>query len=161
LTYSTNATSINALVGELTLEANTKSKSELDQGQTDNNGDIRISIHKVDVSSADEISRMFTEIQEEHRQLPDILISNAGYGKRIPQIWDIPLEEFDYMLNINLRASFILVKGAVEHMKAQRWGRIVFMSSIAAYGGGINGCRMLWFSLFFFFFFCRSFGDIN
>ena len=86
---------------------------------------------------------MFTEIQEKHGQLPDILISNAGYGKRIPQIWDIPLEEFDYMLNINLRASFILVKGVIEHMKAQRWGRIVFMSSIAAYGGGINGCRML------------------
>lgn len=47
------------------------------------------------------------------------------------------------MITTNLRASFILVKGVVEHMKAQRWGRIVFMSSIAAYGGGINGCRKL------------------
>lgn len=27
-------------------------------------------------------------------------------------------------------------------MKAQRWGRIVFMSSIAAYGSGTNGARM-------------------
>lgn len=26
-------------------------------------------------------------------------------------------------------------------MKRERWGRIVFMSSIAAYEGGINGCR--------------------
>lgn len=26
-------------------------------------------------------------------------------------------------------------------MKVQKWGRIIFMSSIAAYGGGINGCR--------------------
>jgi 3-oxoacyl-[acyl-carrier protein] reductase len=26
-------------------------------------------------------------------------------------------------------------------MKAQKWGRIVFISSIAAYGGGLNGCR--------------------
>lgn len=45
-------------------------------------------------------------------------------------------------MNINLRASFILVKGVVEGMKAQKWGRIIFVSSIAAYGGGINGCRM-------------------
>jgi 3-oxoacyl-[acyl-carrier protein] reductase len=45
------------------------------------------------------------------------------------------------MFNINLRASFVLVKGVVEGMKAQKWGRIIFMSSIAAYGGGINGCR--------------------
>ncbi|KAE8154152.1 hypothetical protein BDV25DRAFT_136078 [Aspergillus avenaceus] len=127
LTYSTNPTSINNLVSDL------KSK----------HGDkhLRISTHKVDVGSPDQIEHMFEEIEAEHAQRPDILISNAGYGKRITNIWDIPLEEFDYMLNINLRASFILVKGVVEHMKTQRWGRIVFMSSIAAYGGGINGCH--------------------
>jgi 3-oxoacyl-[acyl-carrier protein] reductase len=77
----------------------------------------------------------------EHGQRPDILISNARYGKRIPEVSDFSLEEFDYTMNINLRATFILVKGVVEHMKAQRWGRIIFMSSIAAQGGGINGCR--------------------
>ncbi|CAG8235774.1 unnamed protein product [Penicillium salamii] len=43
-------------------------------------------------------------------------------------------------MNINLCASFILVKGVVKHMKNQKWGRIIFMSSIAAQGGGINGC---------------------
>jgi NAD(P)-dependent dehydrogenase (short-subunit alcohol dehydrogenase family) len=55
---------------------------------------------------------------------------------------DISLEEFDYTLNVNLRASFLLVKGVVEDMKAQNFGRIIFLSSIAAYGGGINGCRV-------------------
>jgi 3-oxoacyl-[acyl-carrier protein] reductase len=40
-----------------------------------------------------------------------------------------------------LRASFVLVKGVIKGMKAQKWGRIIFMSSIAANGGGINGCR--------------------
>ena len=54
---------------------------------------------------------------------------------------DIPLEEFQYTLNVNLTASFLLVKGVVEGMKEQKWGRIIFMSSIAASGGGINGCR--------------------
>lgn len=103
---------------------------------------LRITTHQVDVSDADQLTALFPAIQAVHLQLPDILISNAGYGKRIPQIWDISLEEFEYTLNVNLRASFVLVKGVVEHMKAQRWGRIVFMSSIAASGGGINGCRM-------------------
>lgn len=102
---------------------------------------LRISIHQVDVGKADQIEAMFQQIDAQHNQRPDILISNAGYGKRFPNVWDITLEEFDYTLNVNLRASFILVKGVVEHMKSQRWGRIVFMSSIAAYGGGINGCR--------------------
>lgn len=102
---------------------------------------LRISIHKVDVSSADQIEAMFQQIDAEHGQRPDILVSNAGYGKRVPNVWDITLEEFDYTMSVNVRASFILVKGVVEHMKSQRWGRIIFMSSIAAYGGGINGCR--------------------
>lgn len=104
-------------------------------------GNIKISIHQVDVGRAEDIDRMFTEIDKQHGHRPDILISNAGYGKRISQIWDISLEEFDYTINVNLRASFILVKGCVEYMRKQRWGRIVFMSSIAAQGGGINGCR--------------------
>lgn len=102
---------------------------------------VRISKHQVDVSSAEQIETMFQQIDHEHNQRPDILISNAGHGKRVPNVWDISLEEFDYTLNVNLRASFILVKGVVEHMKSQRWGRIIFMSSIAAHGGGINGCR--------------------
>lgn len=102
---------------------------------------LRISIHQVNVASGDQIQAMFEEIDKAHGQRPDILVSNAGYGKRIPQIWDISLEEFDYTIAVNLRASFILVKGVVEHMKTQRWGRIVFMSSIAGQGGGINGCR--------------------
>ena len=105
---------------------------------------LRITIHKVDVTSADEIQALLAQIVQHHDgRLPDILISNAGYGKRTPYIWDISLEQFDYMISVNLRASFILTKGVVEHMKAQRWGRIVFMSSIAAHGGGVTGVGKL------------------
>ncbi|KAL2829539.1 hypothetical protein BDW59DRAFT_159128 [Aspergillus cavernicola] len=127
LTYSTNLTAMNELVADL------HSKYA--------GNDLRISIHQVDIGSPTQIDAMFQQIEAQHGKRPDILISNAGYGKRVPHIWDISLEEFDYMMNINLRASFILVKGVVEHMKRQKWGRIIFMSSIAAQGGGINGCH--------------------
>ncbi|PYH29593.1 SDR family oxidoreductase [Aspergillus neoniger CBS 115656] len=126
LTYSSNPTSITTLQKELQAQHPT----------------LVITIHQVDVSSPAQITTLFTEIQSQHsNRYPDILISNAGYGKRVPQVWDITTEEFDYTLTVNLRASFLLVKGVVEHMKAQRWGRIIFMSSIAGYGGGINGCH--------------------
>lgn len=132
LTYSSNQTTTQTLVEEL------RTKYPTTDGIIT---PLRISAHQVDVASTDQIQGMFEQIDREHGQRPDILISNAGYGKRVPQIWDITLEEFDHTINVNLRASFILVKGVVEHMKSQRWGRIVFMSSIAGYGGGINGCR--------------------
>lgn len=64
------------------------------------------------------------------------MYSNAGRGKRYPQIWDIPVEEFDLTIATNLKASFLLVKGVAEGMRDQKWGRIVFISSIAAYGAG-------------------------
>lgn len=93
------------------------------------------------MGSLEDMQKLYKEIEQIHGHGPDILVSNAGHGKRIPNILDIPLEEFDYTLTINLRASFILSKLAVPHMKAQKWGRIIFMGSIAAYGGGINGCH--------------------
>lgn len=49
------------------------------------------------------------------------------------------MEDFDQTLDTNLRPSFLLTKGFVPAMRAQKWGRIVFVSSIAAQGGGING----------------------
>jgi 3-oxoacyl-[acyl-carrier protein] reductase len=97
--------------------------------------------HHVDMSSAEEMETLFQEIEKRHGQSPDILVSNAGHAKWIPSILDIPIAEFDYTLNINLRASFILTKLAVPHMKDRKWGRIIYMGSIAAYGGGINGCH--------------------
>ena len=99
-----------------------------------------VSTHKVDVGSADDLGRLFESIKQLHgRDGPDILVSNAGHGKRIPDIADISVDEFDYTLNVNLRAAFILSKLSIPHMAAQGWGRIVFVSSLAAHGGGING----------------------
>ncbi|KAF2227532.1 3-oxoacyl-reductase [Elsinoe ampelina] len=124
LTYSSNAASVQDLIVSLPSKADQKCSS-----------------HQVDVANADDLARLFDEIKAQHGRHPDILISNAGYGKRISDIVDIPLEEFDKMMTVNLRASFILSKLAVPHMSSQGWGRIVFVSSIAAVGGGINGCH--------------------
>ena len=93
------------------------------------------------MGSPEQMQKLFVEIESIHGHGPDILVSNAGHGKRIPSILDISIEEFDFTISINLRASFILSKLAVPHMKSQKWGRIIFMSSIAGYGGGINGCQ--------------------
>ncbi|KAF2759044.1 3-ketoacyl-acyl carrier protein reductase [Pseudovirgaria hyperparasitica] len=132
LTYSSNQLAVEELVAQLRKECEAERPG----------GDFRrISVHKVDVSSADDILSMVADVRKEHGKPIDILFSNAGYGKRIVDIWDIPIEEYDKMQNINSRASFILIKAVVDDMKAQKWGRIVLSSSIAAYGGGINGCH--------------------
>lgn len=89
----------------------------------------------------DEIEALLKEVQAAHKQPVEILVANAGYGKKIVDIEDIGLEEFEYAHRVNVRAPYLLVKGVVGEMKKRRWGRIIFISSIAASGGGINGCR--------------------
>ncbi|ORY64947.1 3-oxoacyl-reductase [Pseudomassariella vexata] len=132
LTCFKNRASVDSLVSELTSSG--KGASDDDSRE--------ISVHIVDTGSAQDIERLFEELKHSHKQSgPDILVSNAGYGKRIPNILDIELDEFDYTLNINLRASFLLTKLSIPHMEAQHWGRVIFISSIAAIGGGINGCH--------------------
>jgi hypothetical protein len=84
---------------------------------------------------------LFDEIKEFHGKHPDILVVNAGYGKRVSNILEIDIDEWDYTINVNLRSSFIITKLAVPHMQEQGWGRVIYISSIAAGGTSINGCH--------------------
>ncbi|KAL1882334.1 hypothetical protein VTK73DRAFT_1893 [Phialemonium thermophilum] len=128
LTYHQNADKATSLAEEL--------KSQ------PNRSHLRVSVHKVDTHDAESINNLFQEIKAAHGQDgPDILVSNAGHGKRVPNILDITIEEFDFTLSVNLRASVILSKLAIPHMTSRHWGRIIYVSSLAAHGGGINGCH--------------------
>lgn len=125
LTYSTSKANIDKLVEELKSQA----------------GERKISIHQCDVAKDDDLKRLFDEVKSEHGQHPDILVVNAGYGKRTSNILEIDIEEWDYTINVNLRSSFIITKLAVPHMLEKKWGRVVYISSIAAGGTSINGCH--------------------
>jgi len=136
LTYSSNKAGTDALVDQL--KRNYGYATSKDGAKTDS---LLVTTYQVDLASIESAQNLIAEIKKDYGTTPAILISNAGYGKRIGDVWDIPVEEFDYMLNVNLRASFLLVKGVIEEMRDKKWGRIVFISSIAAFGAGINGCR--------------------
>jgi 3-oxoacyl-[acyl-carrier protein] reductase len=66
----------------------------------------------------------------------DVLVANAGTGARM-DLDDVDVAAWDYDLAVNLRAPFLLAQAAAPHMRAQRFGRIVFLSSVAAFLGGI------------------------
>jgi len=68
----------------------------------------------------------------------EILIANAGVGRRAA-LEDIDLATWDEHQAVNLRAPFLLAQRVVPGMRASQWGRIVFISSVAAFTGGIVG----------------------
>lgn len=125
LTYSSNKASVDQLISDLQPLAQ----------------DRKITAHQADMAKDDDLKRLYEEITTQHGHGPDILVANAGYGKRTSDILEIDIEEWDYTINVNLRASFLLTKLAVKHMIEQNWGRIIYISSIAAGGTSINGCH--------------------
>jgi 3-oxoacyl-[acyl-carrier protein] reductase len=68
----------------------------------------------------------------------DVLVSNAGLG-RVQRLEDISSGDFDEMLAVNLRAPFLLAQRAVPTMRERGYGRVLFISSVAAFTGGIVG----------------------
>lgn len=64
----------------------------------------------------------------------DILVNNAGIT-RDNLFMRMSLEEWDEVLNVNLRSAMILSKGVIRGMMKARWGRIVNISSIVGATG--------------------------
>ncbi|MFJ8648535.1 3-hydroxybutyrate dehydrogenase [Streptomyces sp. NPDC093546] len=59
----------------------------------------------------------------------DILVNNAGL-QRVSPLEDFPPDVFHTVLTVMLEAPFRLIRGALPHMYAQKWGRIVNISSV-------------------------------
>jgi 3-oxoacyl-[acyl-carrier protein] reductase len=68
----------------------------------------------------------------------DVLVSNAGLGRR-QSLEEVSSEDFDQMLAVNLRAPFLLAQRTLPAMRERGFGRVLFMSSVAAFTGGIVG----------------------
>lgn len=67
----------------------------------------------------------------------DILINNAGITARFPAA-EIPLEEWDRVIEVNLNSQFILAQGFGRHMINNGAGRIIFIASVMSFQGGLK-----------------------
>jgi len=68
----------------------------------------------------------------------DILINNAGiiqYGKGVAKL---AVDDWDRLMTVNVRSGFLLCRAFMEGLKARGWGRVLFVSSLAARVGGID-----------------------
>ena len=95
-------------------------------------GHDAISIHG-DLRSVD-VCRQVVQFAVESRGGVDILVNNAGDVSR-GKLEDVPVEFWDNMMAVNLRAPFLCLQEAVKSMKARGGGSIVNIGSINAYVG--------------------------
>jgi 3-oxoacyl-[acyl-carrier protein] reductase len=68
----------------------------------------------------------------------DVLVAAAGLGRQ-QNLDEVSIDDFDEMVAVNLRAPFLLAQRTLPGMRARGFGRILFVSSVAAFTGGIVG----------------------
>lgn len=88
---------------------------------------------KLDISSQDEVINAFAAFNDEFSSL-DILVNNAGITKDTIML-RMKEEDWDAVMNINLKGSFLCSKEAIKIMSKQRSGKIISISSVVAFMG--------------------------
>ena len=91
--------------------------------------------YAVDISKQEELRALVEFVMERYGRL-DILVNNAGVARQIDFL-EITGEEFDRVLNINLKGTVFLSQLAMAQMIRQNYGRIINIASLAGERGGL------------------------
>lgn len=94
-------------------------------------------IIKSDVSDAEQVKAMFAEIMSAFGKL-DILVNNAGTSQD-KDIFEMTYEDWDRIIKTNLTSGMLCSKAAMEIMRKQKGGRIIFISSVVGERGALFG----------------------
>jgi len=98
-----------------------------------------VSLYEGKLNVADEVSvnHFFKKVADQFGTV-DILYNNAGICRNAMPFEDIPRENWDKVLGVNTYGTINCIKAVIPFMKAQKSGKIVNSTSIAAEVGGIR-----------------------
>lgn len=86
-----------------------------------------------DVAQEEQVSAMFETVQNELGPVM-ILVNNAGIT-RDNLLLRMKPEEFDEVINTNLRSAYLCTKAALRGMLKAKWGRVISVASVAGISG--------------------------
>jgi 3-oxoacyl-[acyl-carrier protein] reductase len=92
----------------------------------------------LDVSNTEQVEQAVQKVADELGP-PTVLVNNAGIT-RDNLIFKMSDQDWDSVLGVHLKGSFLMTRAVQKHMTAQKWGRIVNLSSTSALGnrGQVN-----------------------
>ncbi len=86
--------------------------------------------YPLDLTDDEALEKMSAALLEDGETV-DILVNNAGIGGPTAPVHEMPVNEWDRTLALNLRVPFILSRTLAPGMIAKGWGKIINISSIA------------------------------
>ena len=105
-------------------------------GERKDSGGIAVAM-ECDVTDSRAVAALFKNIKDKFGRL-DILANNAGTSQP-KDIFEITDEDWDRLIKTNLTSGFYCSRQAMFMMRDQRYGRIVFTSSVVGHRGALFG----------------------
>ena len=94
---------------------------------------------QVDVTQAEQVQRMVSDVLDTFEHL-DILVNNAGIFNAVP-FAEMTEDQWDQMLAVHLKGTYLCSRAVVEHMLARGSGCIINMASTSGLSGGTSGAH--------------------
>lgn len=83
---------------------------------------------KADISKENEVKAMFETLEKNFGKI-DVLVNNAGISF-VSMLCDTSVDDWDRVMDINLKGAFLCSKCAIDNMVHNKWGRIINVSSV-------------------------------
>lgn len=96
-------------------------------------------VAKADVSKAEEVEEFVKKVIEKFGRI-DVLVNNAGIT-RDTLLMRMKEEDFDKVIEINLKGTFLVTKAVTPYMMKKRNGRIINLSSVVGVTGNAGQCN--------------------
>lgn len=102
-------------------------------------GAADILLIKADVSNSEDVKNMVKETIEKFEKI-DVLVNNAGITKD-NLLMRMSEEEFDKVIQINLKGTYLVTKEVTKYMMKKRSGSIVNLASVVGVAGNAGQCN--------------------
>ena len=96
-------------------------------------------IEKADVSKSEEVEQIVKKTIEKFKKI-DVLINNAGIT-RDGLLMRMREEDFDKVIEINLKGTFLVTKSVIPYMLKKRDGKIINLASVVGVTGNAGQCN--------------------
>ncbi len=119
-----------------------RNQTVLDELKTELSKETEIFTLRFDVRNSDEVFAAIYSLPEEWKNI-DVLINNAGNAHGLDSLADGNIEDWNAMMDGNVKGLLYVSQPIIRLMKAQQNGQIINISSVAArqtYAGGVVYC---------------------
>ena len=96
---------------------------------------VRVETYVGDISDGNGVEVVVRSVVRDFGRI-DVLVNNAGIAFPTPTL-EVSEEEWDRVLNVNLKGTFFVSRAVLRQMKSQRSGRVIMVASIAGKTGGV------------------------